>query len=110
MLPPVTIKNCLPCSLDIAKADKIDFNEDGVETEGFEVYNFGKQEEKHMHIFKYLEENSKDYIYLRFRINGYKWGIERFKRKQIGRDIEEDKDVKIKDKELVGSSICVRVM
>jgi hypothetical protein len=61
-----------------------------------------------MHIFNYL--GNKDEIYLRFRVAGYIWGIEKFRRRQIGKEVEEDKEVKIKDRDLIGNSFCVRVM
>ncbi len=62
LLPPVIVKNGLPCSIDIRNEDHGDSQSHTLE----------KGEENHFHIFKYSQSQG-GLIKLRFKVSGYDW-------------------------------------
>lgn len=101
LLPPLSIKNSLPCSFEIMKSQTegqgfVDFANEGtdVKSSGL-IFSFDKEDEKHLHMFD-LQGSHQDEIYIRYRVSGFVWGIAHIKRKANLGEIE-DKDLKVKD-------------
>lgn len=100
-IPPVSIKNCLPCSIELMSQLK------DVQAEHHSVYKFEKEEEKHFHNIGYQGIHA-DEIAFRLRVCGYVWSNIILK-KSLSSE-EDDKVIKIRDADGNVIDICMRVM
>ena len=85
LMPPVSIKNCLPAALEIMTSRGvgegfIDFGSDCEVKIAGSTLRFEKEEEKHLHIFEFRGPN-RDELYIRFRIIGFAWSMIQIKKK-----------------------------
>ena len=53
---------------------------------------------------------NKDTLNLKFRISGFIESVQKFKRKTIGIDADEDIDIKIMDKDAIANSIGIKLL
>ena len=76
LLPSLTIKNCLPCSLEIKRMKQIP--EDASlrrmenEEEDTQIYFVDKSEEKQFHTFKSNTDRPHE-VQFQFRVDGFLW-------------------------------------
>jgi hypothetical protein len=99
LLPPVSIKNCLPCTIEVNTHTK--------EDEDHHTYSFNKEDEKHFHNMSY-QGSRKDEITFRLRVSGYVWSVIILK-KSLAIE-EEDRLTKIRDIDGNFIDICIRIM
>ena len=114
LLPPISIKNCLPCSFEVMTSH----DEDGVlkhenpvkenylnEQSG--TYHFEKEDQKHFHNMGYYGLH-KDEIGFKFKVNGYMWTQVLLKKRQSTE--QEDKLIKVRDIDGIVTELCLRIM